>query len=75
MSLQDLSNQNNLETFGWQKPQQQATKQKKKITIRSERLQGSSEKTVAQGLQSPSGQKPTHSKTAAPSVIIANPTD
>lgn len=44
MSLQDLSNQNNLETLGWQKPQQQATKQKKKITIRSERLQDSSEK-------------------------------
>lgn len=32
-------------------------------------------RTVAQGLQSPSGQKPTHSKTAVPSVIIANPTD
>lgn len=75
MSLQDLSNQNNLETLGWQKPQQQATKQKKKSLSEVNGSRVHQRRTVAQGLQSPSGQKPTHSKTAAPSVIIANPTD
>lgn len=43
MSLQNLSNQNNLETLRWQKTTA-ASNQAKKITIWSERLQGSSEK-------------------------------
>lgn len=75
MSLQDLSNQNNLETFGWQKTTAASNQAKKKSLSEVNGSKVHQRKTVAQGLQSPSGQKLTHSKTAAPSVIIANPTD